>query len=76
MRLVRSKGNRGEDDECQGNHYLVANQALVADQVVSDRGKQTSAARLLTAGIDKPLEIIEPTRREAVPVEGGGSKAK
>ena len=22
MRLVRSKGNRGEDDECQGNHYL------------------------------------------------------
>jgi hypothetical protein len=28
-----------------------------------------------TAGIDKPLEIIEPTRREAVPVEGG-SKAK
>jgi MFS family permease len=52
-----------------------ADQAVVADQVVSDGGKQTSAARLLTAGMDKPLEIIEPTRKEAMPVEGG-SKAK
>jgi hypothetical protein len=63
-RLDQHRG-RGQQQITVKHVTVNANQALVADQVVSDGGKQTSAARLLTAGIDKPLEIIEPTRRES-----------
>jgi hypothetical protein len=34
------------------------------------------AAKLVTAISDTPMEIIEAKSTEAVPVEGGGSKAK
>jgi len=34
------------------------------------------SAKLLTTRADKPMEIIEPTPKEAVPVEGGESKTK
>jgi hypothetical protein len=53
-----------------------ADQAVVTDQIVTDKGKDTIANKLLTARTDKPMKIIEPTQKETVPVEGGGSKAK
>lgn len=52
-----------------------ADQALVTDQVISDGSKQTTAGRLLTAGMDRSMGIIEPTQKEALK-EGGGSKPK
>jgi hypothetical protein len=36
-----------------------ADQALVTGQVISDGSKQTTAGRLLTAGMDRPMGIIE-----------------
>jgi len=53
-----------------------ADQAVVTDQIVSGKRKETIATNLLTAGTDKPIGIIEPKQNEAMPVERGGSKAK
>ena len=44
--------------------------------MVSDNRKETVTSNLLTATTDKPMEIFEPAQKDAVPVEGGGSKAK
>jgi hypothetical protein len=43
----------------------------VTDQIVSGRAKEASAAALLMTGTEKPMEILEPTHKEAVPVTGG-----
>jgi hypothetical protein len=54
-----------------------ADQALITDRVVT--GKNNAAAptaKHLTAATNKPMKIIEPMRKEAVPVGGGGAKAK
>jgi hypothetical protein len=53
-----------------------ADQAVVTDQIVSNHRKKTVTSNLLTDTTDKPMEIFEPARKDAVPVEGGGSKAK
>ena len=53
-----------------------ANQAVVTDQIVGDKGKETIATKLLMARADKPMDIIEPKQKGAMPVEGGGSKTK
>jgi hypothetical protein len=45
-----------------------ADQAVVADQIVSGGSKNASTAALLTSGTEKPMEILEPTHTEAVPV--------
>jgi hypothetical protein len=45
-----------------------ANQAVVTDQIFSGGSKNASTAALLTSGTEKPLEILEPTQKEAVPV--------
>ena len=47
-----------------------ANQAVVTDQVVSGKGKETIATKLLAAGTDEPMDIIEPKQKEAMRVEG------
>ena len=55
-----------------------ADQAVVADTVVTGKGNKEAASltRLLTTGADKPMETIEPTQKEAVPVRGEVRKAK
>jgi hypothetical protein len=50
-----------------------ADQAVVADQIVSE-AKETIATNLLTTGTDKPIGIIEPKQNEAMPVEGEGRR--
>jgi hypothetical protein len=42
-----------------------ANQAVVADQIVS---REASTAALVTSGTEQPMEILEPSHAEAVPV--------
>jgi hypothetical protein len=74
-RLDRHRG--GGQQQVTVKHVTVnADQAVVADQIVTDKQKESIATNLLVAGTDKPMEIIEPTQKEAVPVEGGGSKPK
>jgi hypothetical protein len=52
-----------------------ADQALITDRVVTGKNsEEASSAELITTVTDKPMEIIEPMQKEAVP--GGGRKAK
>ena len=74
-RLDQHRG-RGQQQITVKHVTVNANQAVVTDQIVSDKGKETTATKLLTAGTDKAMEIMEPAPTEAVPAEGGGSKAK
>ena len=45
-------------------------------KIVTDKGKETIATKSLTAGTDKAMGMLEPKPKEAMFVEGGGSKAK
>jgi hypothetical protein len=72
-RLDQHRG-RGQQQITVKHVTVNADQAVVTDQIVS--GKETIVTKLLTAGTDKPMGIIEPKQNEATPVEGGGSKAK
>jgi len=74
-RLDQHRG-RGEQQITVKHVTVNADQAVVADQIISDEGKEVVAPSLLTVGPDKPMEIIESTTNEALPVEGGGSKSK
>jgi hypothetical protein len=74
-RLDQHRG-RGQQQITVKHVTVNADQAVVTDQIVSGKGKETIATKLLTAGTDKPMGVIEPKPNEAVPVEGGGSKAK
>ena len=72
-RLDQHRG-RGQQHITVKHVTVNADQAVVTDQIVTDKGKETIATKLLTAGTDKPMGIIEPKQNEAMPV--GGSKAK
>jgi hypothetical protein len=74
-RLDQHRG-RGQQQITVKHVTVNADQAVVADQMVSDNRKETVTSNLLTATTDKPMEIFEPAQKDAVPVEGGGSKAK
>jgi hypothetical protein len=74
-RLDQHRG-RGQQQITVKHVTVNADQAVVTDQIVTDKGKETIATKLLTAGTDKPMGIIEPKQKEAMPVEGGGSKSK
>ena len=74
-RLDQHRG-RGQQQITVKHVTVNADQAMVADQIVSGKGEETIATNLLMAGTDKPMEIIESAPKEAVPVKGGGSEAK
>jgi hypothetical protein len=74
-RLDQHRG-RGQQQITVKHVTVNADQAVVTDQIVSDKGKETIATKLLKAGTDNPMGIIQPKPNEAMPVEGGGSKAK
>jgi hypothetical protein len=72
-RLDRHRG--GGQQQVTVKHVTVnAGQAVVADQIVTDKQKETVATNLLVAGTNKPMEIVEPTQKEPVSVEGGRSR--
>jgi hypothetical protein len=74
-RLDQHRG-RGQQQITVKHVTVNADQAVVADQIVSDNRKETVTCNLLTARTDKPMEIIEPKQNESMPVEGGGSEAE
>jgi hypothetical protein len=74
-RLDQHRG-RGQQQITVKHVTVNADQAVVTDQIVSDKRKVTIATKLLKAGTDNPMGIIEPKPNETMPVEGGGSKAK
>ena len=74
-RLDQHRG-RGQQQITVKHVTVNADQAVVTDQIVSGRRRETIATKSLTAGTDKPMDIIEPKQNEAMPVEGGGSKPK
>jgi hypothetical protein len=52
---------RGQQQITERHVTVNADQAVVTDQIVSDKSKATAATNLLMAGTDKPMEIIEST---------------
>ena len=68
--------NRGQQQiVVQHTTTVNADQALITDRVVTGKNNEAaSSAKLITAVTDKPMKIIEPMQKEAVP--GGGRKAK
>ena len=69
-RLDQHRG-RGQQQITVKHVTVNADQAVVADQIVSAKD-----AALLTSGTEKPMEILEPTYTEPVPVTAGGSQAR
>jgi hypothetical protein len=65
--------SRGQQQITVKHVTVNADQAIVADQVVSGKPEPT-AAKLITAPNDKPMDVVESRPTEAVPVEGGGTK--
>ena len=72
-RLDQHRG-RGQQQITVKHVTVNADQAVVTDQIVGGPGKKTAPTNLLAAGGDKPMEIVEPTRKEVVPVEGVGRR--
>ena len=70
-RLDQHRG-RGHQQIIVKHVTVNADQAVVADQIVTS--KNNDAAKLVAATADTPMEIVEATQKEAVPVTGGGSK--
>ena len=74
-RLDQHRG-RGQQQIVVKHVTVNADQALVTDTVVSGKNDEAlSAAKLLTATTEKPVETIEAKEKETVRV-GGGKKAK
>jgi hypothetical protein len=74
-RLDQHRG-RGQQQITVKHVTVNADQAVVADQIVSGRAKDAITAALLTSTTDKPIRLIEPVKRETVWVDGGGSEEK
>jgi hypothetical protein len=74
-RLDQHRG-RGQQQITVKHVTVNADQAVVADQIVSGRAKDANTAALLTSTTDKPIRLIEPVKRETVWVDGGGSEEK
>jgi hypothetical protein len=66
-RLDQHRG-RGQQQITVKYVTVNADQAVVTDQIVSRKARDASTATLLTSGTEKPMEILEPTHTEAVPV--------
>jgi hypothetical protein len=62
-RLDHHRG-RGQQHITVKHVTVNADQAVVTDQVISGNAKDAAS---LTAGPDKPMQILEPTHAEAVP---------
>jgi len=68
--------NRGQQKiVVQHTTTVNADQALIADKIVAASAPVRETIKLAAAD-DNPMEIIEPTQMEVVPVEGGGSGPK
>ena len=53
-----------------------ADQATVADNIVTGNAPRKETSLLAATGADSPMQIVEPPQKEAVPVDGGATKSK
>jgi hypothetical protein len=65
---------RGQQQITVKHVTVNADQAVVADQVVSGRANEARTAALLTSATDKLIRLIEPVQRETVWAEGEGQR--
>jgi hypothetical protein len=71
-RLDQHRG-RGQQQITVKHVTVNADQAVVTDTVVTGRNNEAmTAAKLLTATTDEPMETVEPMPKETVPALGGG----
>jgi hypothetical protein len=70
-RLDQLRG-RGQQQTLAKYFTVNADQAVVADQIVSGKGKEAGDRNFLAVRTDKPMEIIGPKPKEPVSVEGVG----
>jgi hypothetical protein len=70
-RLDQHRG-RGQQQIIVKHVTVNADQAMVADSIVTGKTNDAlSAAKLLPAPIDQPMQNIEPSQKEVASVEGG-----
>ena len=69
-RLDQHRG-RGQQQITVKHVTVNADQAVVADQILSGKVDKASSATLLTTGIGKVMDTIEPRSAEVVLVKGG-----
>jgi hypothetical protein len=77
MLIERLDSHRGRgQQQIVVKHVTVnADQAMVADSIVTDKTNDAlSAAKLLPAPIDQPTLNIELSHKEALPIEGGSKQ--
>jgi hypothetical protein len=53
-----------------------ADQAMVAENIVAGNVPPKETSLPAATGADSPMQILEPTPKEAVPVDGGATKSK
>jgi hypothetical protein len=66
-RLDQHRG-RGQQQITVKHVTVNADQAVVTDQIISSRDEEDSTAALLASGTEKPMEVLEQTHAEAVPI--------
>src|SRR5262249_3512908 len=66
-RLNHHRG-RGRQQITVKHVTVNADQAVVTDQIVSGKTKDAGTAALLANGTEKPMESLEPSHKEALPM--------
>jgi hypothetical protein len=73
-RLDQHRG-RGHQQIVVKHVTVNADQAMVAESIVAGNVPRKERSLLPATGADRPMQILEPTQKEAVPT-GGGTKSK
>jgi hypothetical protein len=73
-RLDQHRG-RGHQQIVVKHVTVNADQAMVAESIVTGDVPRKETSLLAATGADSPMEILQPTQKEAVPT-GGGTKSK
>jgi hypothetical protein len=73
-RLDQHRG-RGHQQIVVKHVTVNADQAMVAESIVAGNVPREETSLLAATGADSPMQILEPTQKEAVPT-GGGTKSK
>jgi hypothetical protein len=73
--LLDQHRGRGHQQIVVKHVTVNADQAMVAESIVAGNVPRKETSLLAAAGADSPMEILEPTQKEAVPT-GGGTKSK
>jgi hypothetical protein len=73
-RLDQHRG-RGHQQIVAKHVTVNADQAMVAESIVAGNVPRKETSLLTATGADSPMQILEPTQKEAAPT-GGGTKAK